>query len=279
MLDDSPGRELIERAEDLVLRLRDIHSCRILTDETGKIAEVHVVAATNRSPKMIARDVETCLKAELGLPLDYRKIGVVLIDSMKETDPAKRREKDDGRDPSGDCVPVEDLVEAKLSESGESRIRPAAEPRPDDRLSELEFLEEDVRVRFKGLRLEINENRVDVEVKLQKNDLEVVGCLGVIRKSGPIYETIAGATIHALTELLDESFLLCLSGVEEIRISGRSAMLAVVEIIDGRASRSFAGCVFVGQDPNEAAVLSVLDAVNRPLGRWKSHKEIHYIIK
>ena len=67
MTDETPGRELIDRAETLILRLRDIQSCRITTDETGQVAEIHVVACTNRSPKLIARDVESCLRAELGL--------------------------------------------------------------------------------------------------------------------------------------------------------------------------------------------------------------------
>ena len=143
----------------------------------------------------------------------------------------------------------------------------------------LEFLEEDARVRFAGLKLSIEETRVDAEVKLEKNGIEVVGCLGGYRTGGPMYETIAGATVHALTELLDERFHLCLSTVKEIEVSGSRALLAAVDVIDGRAVRSFAGCVFVGRDSNEAAALAVLDALNRPSGRWKSRTEIHYRIR
>ncbi len=307
---------MIERAEDLILRLRDIHSCRIATDETGAVSEVHVVAATERPPKMIARDVETCLKAELNLDVDYRKIGVVIIDPMKETDPAKRQQASAGEtDPVGDDdtdriveerfaglagaggEPGDEAAAAGTESAGEPWIQePASEkeytrvPARGDRTGEggappveggaaLEFLEEDMRVRFVGLRLGIEETRVDAEVKLEKNGLEVVGCLGGFRTSGPMYETIAGATIHALTELLDERFHLCLSTVKEIEVSGSKAMLAVVDVIDGRAVRNFAGCVFVGRDSNEAAVLAVLDALNRPSGRWKSRTEINYRIR
>lgn len=307
---------MIERAEDLILRLRDIHSCRISTDETGVVSEVHVVAATERSPKMIARDVETCLKAELNLDVDYRKIGVVIIDPMKETDPAKRQQES-----AGEAIPAGDddtdrIVEERFVElagaghepvDGAAAVEaesvetpwiqgPAAEKEyaraqargappgeggtpPVEGGAALEFLEQDVRVRFAGLRLGIEETRIDAEVKLVKNGLEVVGCLGGFRTSGPMYETIAGATIHALTELLDERFHLCLSTVKEIEVSGGKALLAVVDVIDGRAVRSFAGCVFVGRDSNEAAVLAVLDALNRPSGRWKSRTEIHYRIR
>jgi hypothetical protein len=315
--DDRPNREMIERAEDLILRLRDIHSCRISTDETGLVSEVHVVAATERSPKMIARDVETCLKAELNLDIDYRKIGVVIIDPMKETDPAKRL-----RESAGETVPAGDdatdrIVEEQFAEVAgvddkapiDEAVATGTEPGETSAMREsaveeelartpvhgtrageggaprleggaaLEFLEQDVRVRFAGLQLGIEETRVDAEVKLEKNGLEVVGCLGGFRTRGPMYETIAGATVHALTELLDERFHLCLSTVKEIEVSGSKALLAVVDVIDGREVRSFAGCVFVGRDANEAAVLAVLDALNRPSGRWKSRTEIHYRIR
>lgn len=317
MHSDLPNREAIERAEDLILRLRDIHSCRISTDETGAITEIHVVATTERSPKMISRDVETCLKAELGLEVDYRKIGVVIIDPMKETGPSKRREGTIAAPP--EMVDIDRIVEERISESpgagtdsvievtpqrrypeeAEQERVPAWEEQisrahaeelepagtvaraehPAEREAQLEFLEEDVRVRFVDLRLSIEETRIDAEVRLEKNGLEVVGCLGDYRGSGPVYETIAGATIHALTELLDERFHLCLSTVKEVEVSGSSALLAVVDLIDGRAVRSYAGCVFVGRDPNEAAVLVILDALNRPFGRWKSRTEIHYRIR
>jgi len=248
LVNDSPGKELVERAEDLILRLRDIQSCRISTDETGKIMEVHVVACSDRPPKMIARDVETCLKAELGLVIDYRKIGEEMVDRLGEEPPAEKPR-----------VQKKEIPEV---------VKP-----------EMEFLEEDVRIRFNGLHLGIEEDRVNVEVRLAKSGIEVVGSMDTMRPGGPIYETIARATIHALTELLDENFYLCLSEMKEVVIRDRGALVAVVDVIEGRSVKSFTGCVFIGQDQNEAAVLVVLDAVNRPLGRWKSRKEIHYTIK
>lgn len=282
MFDSVPGREMIDRAENLILRLRDIQSCRISTDELGKITEVHVVAASDRSPKLIARDVETILKAELGLPIDYRKIGVVLIDSMKDTSPARRHDdRDDAPAPIKERF--EDIIDRKLREQDEVQ-KPAPPPAPVPEAAppidapDLEFLEEDARVVFKGVTLNIDESRVDAEVRLCKNGLEVTGCMGGLRSSGPIYEMIAGAAVHALSELLDESFHLCLSEVKEVSLSDRKALIAVVDMIDGRAVKGFTGCVFLSRDPNEAAVLAVLDAVNRAFGRWKSRKEIHYTI-
>lgn len=278
MLDDTPGRELVERAEDAVLRLRDIQSCSISTDETGEIAEVHVVASTDRSPKLIARDVETVLKAELGLEIDYRKIGVVLINSLKGTDMKRSRSVQRGEHEGDEVLSVDEIVEERLREAD----KPPTDQkitRPEIGHPQLELLEEDVRVRFKGLSVNISSDHVDISVKLEKSGLEAVGCLGAVRSGTPLYATIAEATLHALTELLDEDFRLCLSEIKEMPVSGRDALVAVVDLVDDRTVSSFAGCVFTGRDSNEAAVLAVLDAVNRPLGKWKSRTEIHYTIK
>ena len=274
VFEEFPDKDVIDKAEALIMQLRDIQSCRIATDEAGKITEIHVVAATNRSPKMIARDVETCLKAQLGIAVDYRKIGVVLIDLVDE---GKLMEEDEELDE--DSFSADELVERGFSEM---RVVPGKEEEKlgeHDNSVQLEFLEEDSRVQFRGMSLSIDKARIDVEVKLERNGVEVVGRLGSPRKSGPAYAAIAEATVFALSELLDEKFDLCLSGIEEIELSGNKALVAAVELIEGRTLRSFSGCAFIGRDSNEASVLAVLDAVNRPFGRWKSRREIHYRIK
>ena len=271
MLEEKPEREMIARAENLITRLRDIQSCRITTDETGQVTEVHVVACTNRSPKMIARDVETCLRAELGLFVDYRKIGVVLIDSQKDLSPqpaSPKRRWTDNLDAS-----------ERRSEEGEAVHDFRIEDEVHEAGPELEFLEEDMRVRFKGLILTRDEDSMDIEIRLERSGVEAVGSMGAVAVGEPIHEVIARATVHALTELLDEGFNLRLSRIEEVDLKGCTALLAMIDVVTGRDARSYVGCVFVGRDRNEAAALAVLDAVNRPLGRWKSRKEIHYTIR
>lgn len=271
MLEETPEREMIARAENLITRLRDIQSCRITTDETGQVTEVHVVACTNRSPKMIARDVETCLRAELGLFVDYRKIGVVLIDSHKDL----------SIEQAGPKRRWTDRLDASERRSEESEA--IHDLRIEDEVHEaepgLEFLEEDMRVRFRGLTLTLDDDSMDIEVRLERSGVEAVGSMGAVAAGEPVLEVIARATVHALTELLDEDFDLCLSRIEEVDLKGRTALLAMIDVVTGREARSYVGCVFIGRDRNEAAALAVLDAINRPLGRWKSRKEIHYTIR
>ena len=75
-----PAGDAIDRAERTILRIKEVRSCRIVRDDSGEIAEVHVVAGGGRPPKKIARDVESILKAEAGIDIDHRKIGVVLLE-------------------------------------------------------------------------------------------------------------------------------------------------------------------------------------------------------
>jgi len=270
LVDNFPNRELIERAEDLILRLRDVKSCRISTDEFGNIAEIHVVAESDRSPKLIARDVETCLNAELGLSIDYRKIGVVLLES---------EHPDTGADADVGAARGTASARELLGVGADEEHRDFGEVEPADKSRKLEFLEEDARARFKGIMISLEEERVDVEVKLEKNGIEATGSSGAFRHSGDIKEVVASATLHALSELIDEPFHLCLSGLKHVVIGEHEAVVATVDVVEGRRSKSFVGCVFIGKDPNEAAALAVLDAVNRPSGRWKSRKELHYTIR
>ena len=317
MRDGFSEREIVYRAEDLILRLRDVRSCRIVTGETGAITEIHVVASSDRPPKMIARDVETALKAELDLDVDYRKIGVVMMDPV-----SRDREDEMGLphgdkpffDTGGEPGSTDELVDERFTEvmsevgppeawkigpgpvieqpSPATRSEPVtiSVPEPvsgisteektqDETEAGLEILEDSTRIGFRGLSLSMEEDLIKAEVRLSSNGLEVIGCVDECCGNKPVFETVAGAAVKALVELLDEDFNLCLSEVRELEIKGRKALVAVVDMIRGRDSSSFSGCAFVGRDSGEAAVMAVLDAVNRPFGRWKSRREIHYRIR
>ncbi len=344
MFEDRPNRDIIERAENLIVRLREVQSCRIYSDESGNITEVHVVAVTNRVAKLIARDVETCLKASLNLTVDYRKIGVVVIDPDKNTIARVKPEAPIGGRRMGDnvadaaaghgfahdmdepdlghdidnpghlvadedlpIIDLEELVDTKFDEPPAQRDARIEPPPPEIALHEnaprearqgapretapaagttspapeppAESPESPSRIEFKGLRLSIEETRVDVEVKLAKGPLVVTGSQGDFRFNGKLAEAIAGATLHAISELLDEDIHLCLAGSEEVVLGGRAALCVVVNALRERSVTSYIGCALLGAERNECVVLAVLDALNRPLGEWKLRTEIHYTIR
>lgn len=288
MLEDRPNRDIIERAENLIVRLREVQSCRIYTDESGVITEIHVVAVTDRAPKLIARDVETCLKASLGIVVDYRKIGVVVIDPEKNTIAQVKagsgygdRKMSDAAAGLGSTLAADDddLPVIDLEELIDTKFdAPLTQPAPPEPPAP-EAPPKPSRIAFKGLLVNFEDARVDVEVRLSRGPLVVTGSQGDYRFNGKLPEMIAGATLHAISELLDEDIHLCLAGIEEVVLGGRIALCAVVNAVRDRSVASYIGCALVGSERNECAVLAVLDALNRPLGEWKLRSEIHYTIR
>jgi len=63
-------------AERLICKLRDVLSCDIQIGPSGAISAIHVTARAGRSPKQIARDIESILAAEEGIQIDHRKISI-----------------------------------------------------------------------------------------------------------------------------------------------------------------------------------------------------------
>jgi len=275
-----PSRqEAIIRAQALIEGLPDVQSCRITEDAEGYIKGVHIVASSSGDPRLVAREAERLLRSKLGLNVDLGQIGVVMVFSPGNNDHLSGFGEAYDEPEALDVRSIDEIVESRFADpsEGDSESR-ETEPKRR-RPPTLEFLEEDRRVRFEGLRLDVEGSRVSVEVKLSKNGLEVTGCLDSIRAGGPLHRAIAQASIHALAELLNEDFNLLLSDVKDLVISGRKALVAAVEVVKGREAKSFTGCVFYEHDSNEAAVLAVLDALNRHLGKCKYHKNIHYRIR
>lgn len=58
------------------------------TSTSWKVAGIHVIAAADREPRHVVRDVESLLKARLDLDVYYKKIGVVQIIEPDEPAPA-----------------------------------------------------------------------------------------------------------------------------------------------------------------------------------------------
>ena len=65
--------------EQLIYQVRGVQAARLVTDNGGKIDEVHVVGTPQRSAKQIVRDIESILYVRGGVRLDYRKISLVQL--------------------------------------------------------------------------------------------------------------------------------------------------------------------------------------------------------
>lgn len=65
--------------EQLINRLNGILLSKVNLDSRGEIAEVHILANLNRSPKQIVRDVQSLAATTFDLALEHRVISVAQI--------------------------------------------------------------------------------------------------------------------------------------------------------------------------------------------------------
>ncbi len=237
---------MIARAEALVSRIQGISSCRISTDETGEITEVHVVATSQKSPKLVARDVESCLKAEIGISVDYKKIGVVVFDS-----------------------------EASRPKGGVGSPRAAAE----ERIHEFPVEEFPARFAFHSVNLFISPHSVQAEVELVREGVETFGSARSDNPGASHMRVVAEATLRAVSEVLDEGIRLCLADVVEILLGDDTAVVVKVNLLRSRESKSLSGCSLYCGDANQTVVFAALAAVNRVLGVLKSRSSVEYKIR
>ncbi|MDN5331886.1 MAG: hypothetical protein PWP45_1111 [Tepidanaerobacteraceae bacterium] len=71
--------EVISHYEEIIKRIKDVVSAKIITTPDGKISEIHVLANSNRNPKQIVRDIESALVATFGSEIDHKKISVAQL--------------------------------------------------------------------------------------------------------------------------------------------------------------------------------------------------------
>jgi len=69
----------LESVETELCRLPDVVAARIVPDEVGRPAEIHVLAHTGKHPKQVVRDVQSVALASFGLEIDRRIVSVVQL--------------------------------------------------------------------------------------------------------------------------------------------------------------------------------------------------------
>ena len=81
--------------ESVVCRLRDVIAVSAVTDDGGKLAEIHLLSGSSRSPKQMVRDVESALMARLGIAVDHKIISVAQVaDGSPRNDGARLKFSD-----------------------------------------------------------------------------------------------------------------------------------------------------------------------------------------
>src|SRR5262245_49609052 len=65
--------------ERLIGQVRGVIGARVLCDAQGAIAEIHVVAAPQRSAKQMVRDIESLIYVRGGMRVDHRRISLAQL--------------------------------------------------------------------------------------------------------------------------------------------------------------------------------------------------------
>lgn len=65
-----------DEIENVLVHLPGVTSARVVSDAGGAIAEIHLLATSDRNPREIVRDVETLLETRWRIKVDHRKVSV-----------------------------------------------------------------------------------------------------------------------------------------------------------------------------------------------------------
>jgi len=199
----------VEDAERWIGQIKGVRQCKIDLDRDGEVTGVHVVAGPEREPRHIVRDVESLMKARLGINVFYKKIGVVqIVDENEETAEA-----------------VETFEEGSDLESIDTQ-----EPTTAVVLEEILA----PRIQCSGVGVLASDQTVRAEVELQAGIVEARGVEEGPNHSDSDLILIGRATGAAVRELLDDPALLNLSDVRVAEMAGQRIMLSAVELVEGR---------------------------------------------
>lgn len=82
---------LLSDVEDMISKVQGVISARIVADECGEVAEIHVVSDFARGAKQVVRDIESVLIAQFDLRVDHKKISIAQVDLMAQRIPSDVR--------------------------------------------------------------------------------------------------------------------------------------------------------------------------------------------
>jgi hypothetical protein len=220
--------------ERLICGIGGVSASKVVTDEEGRIVEIHVLADMSRSPKQIVRDIQSSTMAAFGVPVDYKTISIAQI--QRDMEPSVVVQS-----PTPDPVPVPVPVPVRAA----PRLLLAATAVRAERAS------------------------VEVSVTLSFDDRPLEGVARGASSERGRRTAAAAACLEAVRGHLGAEGLLQVLEVQKIRIAGLDAIDAAVAFQDGDRELVLLGSAAVrpGVGEEDAVVRAVLDALNRLLGR------------
>jgi hypothetical protein len=227
--------QLQARAEGLLAGLAGVLSARVRFSVTGRVQEIHVLATPELHPKQVVRNVESALRAGLGLEFDRR---VVSVAQMSGPAPAPATQPGDGST----------AIAPATQSGGASTAAPDPSPR---------------RLRFVGFDARTEGSAHSAcTVRLARDRDEFTGHgEGAATRTGRA-EAAARALFAALAAARGDD-LLALRGAAVVESNGRAFVLVAANAVAGREHVPLTGAAALGRSPEEAAILAGLQATNR----------------
>lgn len=225
-----------EEAEALLRELPSVVGAFVQEDLNGHPREVHLLIGPGPNPRHLARDVRDLLEERLGLPIDQRIISIAQL----AISPEQLARESDGNGPLPSALAVGSAA--------------AAEPR----------------LRFQALESQTREGTVVVRVRLELGSRTISG-EGVEVDAGMArLRASAGAALHAAGIACDQRMRFQLDGASPVRAFGRSYVLVTIlasSPLIGRKPVILAGAQPLDDEPDHAAALATLTAINRVVAK------------
>jgi hypothetical protein len=225
-----------ETAEALLRELPSVVGAFVREDLNGHPREVHLLVGPGPNPRHLARDVRDLLEERLGLPVDQRIISIAQL-----------------------AVSAEQLALDQAAPATPALVTPLpVAPAGDPRL------------RFQSLETQTREGTVVVRVRLEHGARVITGegvevDVGVAR-----LRAAASAALHAAAIACDQRMRFQLDGATPVRALGRNYVLVTVlasSPMIGRKPALLAGAQPMDEEPDQAAALAALMAVNRVVAK------------
>lgn len=164
------------------------------------------------------------------------------------------------RSPKVIAVDVVSALAAELGVELEPRqVRVAAQQRPEGAPPP-----DQLRLKFIGLSVSVLRNAAEVKVHLEDQGLLYEGIASGSSARGSRLELVGEAALRAVELFLRTDGMFHLDGVTLSTVGAHTVAVAAVAL-PGREEETLSGSAVVRDDPREAVVRAVLDALNRPV--------------
>jgi hypothetical protein len=272
-------REGTKEAAEAVLRdLPSVIGAFVREDVHGHPREVHLLVRAGPNPRHLAYDVRELLEERLGVPVDQRVISIAQLAEGRTPGPLLANAAGmSGLDAAG----TSGLDAARMSgPDSAGTSRPAAEPdrppsweetpQPDQQQAgpQAPVRQKEPRLRFRGITTEAMESRVRIRVTLTLDDDEMTGeAFGL--DTGPArLRAVAAAALKGVDSTCVGRARFEVEHTSVVHAFERDYVIVNVLASSpylGRRPIHLVGAQPVEMDPESAAALATLKAVNRIL--------------